>query len=204
MMALHVGMNPSLLDRQRQSEVVSRRLAKEADEYFGAKTFWIRGGYQCRTTADLDSLVQETEADIVFLDSGYLLRPQQKNLRVRWEQQAAVHEELKLGTAARRNVPIVETLQVNRDGKKSGSSDGVVAGSDVIEQLADILVHVRLGTGERGKDRRHLSIGKNRRDTDGGFEINFLFKPTPDFSPISWGDIAHDELIGLEGLESEL
>lgn len=180
MISMRAGINPDLVRRGMLSTRVLGRLRDTANLFRSPDhpPFWLLSGNFNKSTADVDNLVQEFRPDMVFVDGSYLLKPVQQGLRVRHEQQAAIHEELKMATAMDRDVPVVCSVQVNREGARlKKATDGIAAGSDMIEQLATVMILMRKGTGRHEDDRRRMVVAKNRDGPPGGFTIHFEFNP---------------------------
>lgn len=180
MAAMRAGINPDLVRRGMLSGRALDRLREVANLFRSqdAPPFWMLPGNFNKSTGDVDDLVQEFRPDIVFIDGSYLLQPVKQGLRARWEIQAQIHEELKMVTALGRNVPVVCSIQVNRDGARlKKQTDGIAAGSDVIEQIASVMVLMRKGSGQHEEDRRVMHVTKNRDGPPGRFQIHFEFEP---------------------------
>lgn len=180
MVAMRAGLNPDLVRRGVLSTRALARLRQTANLFRSneAPPFWLLPGNFSKSTGDVDNLVQEFRPDIVYIDGSYLLKPVQQNMRARWEVQAQIHEELKMQTALGRNVPVVCSVQVNREGARAKkATDGIAAGSDAIEQLASIMVLMGKGSGPHSEDRRKMTIIKNRDGPPGVFTIHFEFNP---------------------------
>lgn len=179
MVAIRAGINPDLVRRGVLSTRALSRLRETANLFRSndAPPFWLLPGNFSKSTADVDNLVQEFRPDIVFIDGSYLLKPVQ-SMKARWEQQTTIHEELKMQTALGRDIPVVCSVQVNRDGARmKKATDGIAAGSDAIEQLASIMILMKKGSGQHAEDRRKMVITKNREGPPGSFTIHFEFSP---------------------------
>jgi len=108
----------------------------------------------------------ELKPDAIFIDGAYLLRARISK-GSRWEQIADVADYLK-GLAVTLNVPIIGTYQLNRKLE--------VAGSDVINQLASIIMSVsddNTGDAERitGSKNKILNLLKGRNGEMGKIKL---------------------------------
>lgn len=175
---MRAGLNPDLIRRGMLSTHAFGHMQGAVNQLRadGRAPFWLLQGSMRKDTGLVDSLVQEFSPDIVVIDGSYLMKPIEKGINARWEKQAAIHEELKT-IAMSRGIPVVCVVQESRGGKGNKSGDGIVAGSDVIEQLASVMVRVQHGLGEHESDRRRLDVVKNRDGQLGKFQIHFEFEP---------------------------
>jgi replicative DNA helicase len=148
----------------------------------------LAAGDSCKTVGDIDTLIQECSPDVVYVDAGYLLTPE-KQLRngSRHEIIASVAEELKQ-VAVRRSVPIVLTVQFNRD-ETGRDEDRVpllanIAGSDVLGQIASLVIAVKKGAAPNEESERRYDIIKDRDGQIGGFTTEYVFSPAVSFKLI--------------------
>jgi replicative DNA helicase len=142
-----------------------------------------------QTVESVASLIDELQPDVVFIDAAYLLNLKNSNAKT-WEKIALVGEKLK-EIAISRNVPIIQTVQFNRDAQKNKRFEmDNIAGSDAIAQLGSVIVAVQPGEEPHDEVRRKLEIIKNREGGVAEIEINYVFDP-PNFSEIEY--IAADE-----------
>lgn len=178
MVGMRAGINPDLIRRGMLSDQGFEHMRSAVDGMRNGQRppFWLLQGDLRKDTGLIDSLVQEFRPDLVIIDGSYLLKPVEKGINARWEKQSAIHEELK-ATALVRDVPIVCTVQESRSGKQSKNGDGIVAGSDVIEQLASVMIRPLEGIGEHESNRRRIHVVKNRDGQKGKFQIYFEFSP---------------------------
>jgi replicative DNA helicase len=97
---------------------------------------------------------------------------------------AAIGEELK-HLAISRNIPIIQTVQFNREAEKNKKFGlETIAGSDAISQLGSIILAMGQADDPYKDVRRKIEIIKNREGGLCEFEINYRFSP-PDFTEIS-------------------
>ena len=178
LLGMQTGINP---DRIRRGMLSDRAYARMRDtvqvfQSSNNSSFYVLPGDFSKTTADVGDLAREFDPDIIYIDASYLMRPQEAK-RARWEAQAQIHEELK-GIALSRNLPIVCTVQANRDTKKRGKPEVEnIAGSDAIGQVASIVVSLREGEGINRSIQRRFDVVKNRDGPLGSFVTKFAFDP---------------------------
>jgi replicative DNA helicase len=177
---MRAALNPDLIRRGTLSDDAFLHLQEAVAgmqvQAANRSPFWLLQGNLRKDTGLIDSIVQEFRPDIVVIDGSYLLKPVEKGISARWEKQSAIHEELKT-IALARDLPIAAPVQESRAGKQSKSGDGIVAGSDVIEQLASVMIRPREGLGEHQNNRRRIDVVKNRDGQKGRFQIHFEFEP---------------------------
>jgi replicative DNA helicase len=183
LIGLMSGINPNLIRRgqlSRDAEEVVQQTISDIPGRHQQNPFHIMAGNLKKTTADADRMVQEFEPDILYIDAGYLISPERKSNRnaSRWEKLYDVGEEVK-DIALRRNIPIVQSLQLNRTAKRTGEFDlDQIAGGDVVGQISSIVVAIQEGneSGREATTRKYI-VGKNRDGETGDFTTNFLFDP---------------------------
>lgn len=182
------GVNPSLIRRGELSTLWGVRgqmqeAARRMVEANHAPFVLVEGGLR-KSVRDVDALVQEYQPQAVFIDASYLLQPGERH-RSKWEALADVNEGIK-DVAMRRHVPIVHSVQLNRDAKKNARGDydlGTISGTDVIGQVASVAVFIREGWRQHADVKRRLYVTKNREGRLGRFTINWRFD-TLDFGVI--------------------
>lgn len=158
--------------------------------------FDLVGGDMRKSAQDVDALIQEIQPDAVYIDASYLMRPSTSaRNKSRWELLADVGEDLK-AVALARNVPLVHTVQFSRqqrararvrDGDPTQGMDlANIGGTDVIGQVASIVIGIREGKPPNQWTRRRYAVIKNREGPLGTFTTKWLFSPI-DF------EVAQDE-----------
>lgn len=185
------GLNP---DQIRKGTLDSRKgayfehLKAVGDQVIRLKPCTFVAGNFMKSVGDIDMLIQEFVPDIVYVDAGYLLTPEKQSRNgSRHEEVAAIAEELKQ-VALRRSVPIVLTVQFNRD--ESGAKDdripllANIAGSDVLGQVASLVIAVRKGAAPNDETERRYDIIKDRDGVIGGFTTEYVFSPSLSFKLI--------------------
>ena len=187
LMGLAMAVDPAYIRRGNLS-THTHDMFMEAVRTFTSEDgaeFFIAGGDMHKGVRDIDSMVQELRPDIVYIDASYLLRSEESRNRSRWEMLADVGEGIK-AMALRRDVGVVHSVQFNRQAKAKAKGDhdlGMIGGTDVIGQVASIVIGIRPGITPHERTRRRFSLLKNREGRVGNFTTNFLFQPI-DFSTI--------------------
>lgn len=169
--AIHLGLNPDQIITGNLSRENYNRLVTTVEHFNQYPLRTIESNFSGHVT-DIIAQVNEFRPDIVFIDGSYLIKPD-KHYGAVWEQQANTHQDLKTRIALDCNIPLVCSVQQNRASKKMRDGDGIVAGSDVIEQLASVLVSI--SKLRDNQHRRLLNIVKNRDGEEGLFVINYIF-----------------------------
>lgn len=150
-------------------------------------SFVIADSGDIRGTTQLEGAIEILQPDIVFVDSAYLMTPQRKqgSNAGRREVIASVAEDLK-AIAVKRNIPIVQSMQLNRQTKvKQTKEDGDplakmglenIAEADVIGQLSSVVI----GLGkpaESTEEIRYMRFLKGREGEQGTCKIKYEFNP---------------------------
>lgn len=151
-------------------------------------TFIISDSSNIRGTAGLNGAVEVLQPDIVFVDSSYLLTPQKKqgSNANRREIISAVAEDLK-AMAVHYNIPVVQSMQFNRQAKsnaKGGSNPlartGIenIAEADVVGQLSSVVIGLATPMDDdTDKDFRYMGFLKGREGEQGTWKIKYEFNP---------------------------
>jgi hypothetical protein len=101
-----------------------------------------------------------------------------------WERLSTVAEQLKT-LAITRNIPIIITVQFNREASKTKNFDvATLAGSDALGQLGSIIVAINNAEEPYEETRRSLTMIKNREGAVCEFDIEYSFDP-PNFSEVT-------------------
>ncbi len=169
--AIQLKLNPDHIITTSLSEQDWNRLNVTTENFNQYPLRMIEGKFS-KSVTNILSEVKEFRPDILFIDGSYLLKTDDR-YRQRWEVQAAIHEELKTRIALDCNIPVVCAVQQNRASRGIKDGDGTVAGSDVIESLASVLVLT--GHIKNKSQRRLLNIVKNRDGANDLFAINYSF-----------------------------
>lgn len=176
-------------ERFKKYEVSSYFLDFFADtELPKTDNFFLADSGDIRSTTELDSAIETLQPDIVFVDSSYLLIPQKKqgNNASRREIISAVAEDLK-ALAVRRNIPMVQSMQFNRQAKTDSKNSsnplskiGIenIAEADVVGQLSSVVIGLANPTsGDTEKDFRYMGFLKGREGEQGAWKIRYTFEP---------------------------
>lgn len=183
LLGLHAGVNPNFL-RQGELSTAARDVVYQTavDMRTGAPFHLISGSFK-KTVPAVEAAIEQYSPGLVVIDASYLMKPERANNRMaKHELLGAVGEELKT-MAMRRGVPVVQTVQFNREQTKSKIGGGLedIGGSDVVGQISTIVVTVNKGPLNYESTRRTLAVRKNREGpSNESFLTNFLFGP-PNF-----------------------
>lgn len=172
------GMNPGIIrraefsepGRERFDEVVGRMCSE------GRPRFVLVEGGLRKTVDDLDALIQAFSPAVAYVDASYLMEAR-KNYRAKWEALAEVNEGIKT-VAMRRNIPIVHTVQLNREARRNARGEydlTSIGGTDVVGQIASLVLFLREGVGDNRDLKRRVYLVKNREGRLGRFTINWSF-----------------------------
>jgi replicative DNA helicase len=176
------GFNHDALRRGIPDSSVNNKLTESISAFENGPEFNVICGQVRQTVESITTLVDELKPDVLYIDAAYLINMKGSASSV-WEKMAQVGEKLK-ELAISRNIPIILTVQFNRESTKNKNSPNfsleTIAGSDAIGQLGSVIVAIKDSMYE---NRRALEILKNREGGVAEFEINFKFDP-PDFSEI--------------------
>lgn len=175
--------NPDAVRRGIPDAEVEKRLGNAINSFDEGVPFHIICGQVKQTVESITALVDELRPDVLYIDAAYLVSMNGPS-KAAWEKLAAVSERLKQ-VAVTRNIPIIMTVQFNRDAAKGKRYElDTIAGSDAIGQLGSVIVSIREGDDQYEGTRRILNIIKNREGGVGEFEIHNRFDP-PDFSEVA-------------------
>lgn len=139
LLALRTGVSTTLIRTGRLSHWGRRKVAQGVKGLVAIRKrpFYLLQGGLDTTVEDLLVRVQELRPTILYVDGAYLLRTRSK-FQSKWERVAETAEFLKI-IAREFDIPVIATYQFNRKG--SGSL-GNIAFSDVIGQLASIVIGI--------------------------------------------------------------
>lgn len=177
-LAMMAGINPDLIRRGQLSHWGRDRFHEIVQAVEHGPQFHLLSGSLKKSARDVDALIQELNPAVVYIDASYLLHPESKMRgKARWENLAEVGEEIKT-MALRRNVPIIQTVQFNREVKKGKELDlAQIGGTDVIGQVSSIVIGLKEGQPPHERTRRQYEVLKNRDGDVGIFTTNYLFNP---------------------------
>jgi replicative DNA helicase len=181
--AMDAGLNPDHIRKGMLDEYGRRRLRRYIQTMVGFERFHIYAGSFSKKVSDLEVLIHELSPDIIYLDSAYLMKPDQASRGSnRLERVALTHDELKRLTITT-NRPLVTTSQFSRQAGKKGKEGSLesVAFSDAIGMHASLMFSVKEGPPQYERTRREITSMKGREGEETSFQINFTFSPV-DFS----------------------
>lgn len=172
---------------------VEKRLNEAVEEFEKSEVqFNVICGQVRQTVENIASLIDELKPDVVYIDAAYLLNLKNSNAKA-WEKIALVGEKLK-EIAISRNVPIIMTVQFNREASKGKRFQmDTIAGSDAIAQLGSVIIAVQPGQEPYEIERRILEIIKNREGGVAEIEINYAFDP-PNFTEVEYIQVEEEVL----------
>ena len=181
---LHTGINPNLIRAGQLSSHAEQRLVQQAQEITEQSehnNVYLLSGDFSKRVGQVERMIDEYEIDALYIDAAYLLTPegQKKGFVTRWESIASVIQELKQ-IALRYNKPIILSVQMNRQVKKSTNREldtSDIGGSDAIGQDASIIIGIRQGPPPYEKTRRVLDLVKNRDGEESSIQIHYQFNP---------------------------
>lgn len=188
--------NHDSIRRNVPNNEVEKRLNQAVEEVEQSKTdFNVICGQVRQTVENVASLIDELKPDVVYIDAAYLLNLKNSNAKA-WEKIALVGEKLK-ELAISRGIPIIMTVQFNREASKGKRFQmDTIAGSDAIAQLGSVILAVQPGEEPYEETRRFLEMIKNREGGLAEFEINYTFDP-PNFSEVEFQHIDEEEALKI-------
>ncbi len=152
--------------------------------------FWVLDGNLTASVNDILMKAMQLKPDVVLIDGAYLVKPEGR-YGPKWEQLAASTEQLKQRLAGGLGIPTICTYQLNKEATKlkKGQEIGTehVAGTEVISQLASVVLALLQEESIETKLSRTISVLKGRNGEIGEFQINWLFNKYPylDFSQLA-------------------
>ncbi len=180
MIGIMASVDPAYIKRGQVSTEVWQRVSDTLVTLEGTgSSFYLVGGNLRSGVPYMDSLIQELNPDIVYVDASYLLRSTAPRNKARWEVLAEVNEGMK-ESALRRGIPLVHSTQFGKQAKSHSRHEhdlGMIGGTDVVGQVASIVIGIRPGKTPDERTRRIYTVHKNREGPLGGFMTNFLFAP---------------------------
>lgn len=190
------SFNHDSIRRDIPDAEVEKRLENAIDKVQKSEAqFNVICGQVRQTVENVASLIDELNPDVVYIDAAYLLNLKNSNAKA-WEKIAIVGEKLK-EIAISRNIPIIMTVQFNREASKGKRFQmDTIAGSDAIAQLGSVIIAVQPADEPYEDTRRILEIIKNREGGVGEFEIHYTFDP-PCFTEVQAMHIPTDEVLKI-------
>lgn len=137
----------------------------------------------------------EHQPDIVCIDGAYLL--EEAEGRTVFEKAAAVSRSTKR-LARNRNLPIVQTIQMNREAEKTGGGLATLALSDAFGQDADYVLAIK---GKKEESVREIELLKGRTIMGGvhSFFINAIFSPRVDLTEL--GTVNNNQVVEVDTID---
>jgi replicative DNA helicase len=180
------GINPNYFTTGGLSFTAERYVHNVLRDFENRPPLHLISGDFRKSVSDIERIAYQTTPDVVYLDAGYLLTPEKKGFgnKSRRELIADVIEGLK-ALARNLDVPVVVTVQFNRNVKENMKENLTlesIGETDVIGQIASVVLGIRKGREGAESTERRLELIKNRDGIDGKrFLVNFGFEPV-DFS----------------------
>lgn len=188
--------NHDAIRRDIPDNATEKRLNDAIEDIENSKVdFNVICGQVRQTVENIASLIDELQPDVVYIDAAYLLNLKNSNAKA-WEKIALIGEKLK-EIAISRNIPIIMTVQFNREAAKSKRFQmDTIAGSDAIAQLGSVIIAVQPGEEPYNETRRILEMIKNREGGLTEFEIHYTFDP-PAFGEVEYQQIDEGEYLKI-------
>jgi replicative DNA helicase len=170
----HADMsNWAVADMHEQLQLLAQR----------KQPFWLIDGALSATVDDLLLMVRQLQPSVLYVDGAYLIRTAGWR-NSKWERLAEIIERLKSEVAEQMNIPVLVSYQFNRGAtKKSTEILGVedIGGTDVIGQLASVVLGLLQEQGVETLRQRRVQILKGRSGESGLFNICWNFDTGPDY-----------------------
>ncbi len=195
--SLELGINPTLLKMNMVDTHMERRIRSLYREMVNADRFKIFSvGMRAKVSA-IEAYMQEFGPDIVYVDGTYLLHPSIAGNFKRIERVGEVFDELK-GLTIDSGVPIVNTMQFNREAGKNGKEGSLenIGFSDAVGMHSSIVVAMKYGPTLDPRVSRELEFLKGREGEIGKIIKHFRF------APVNFAEYTHEEEAALAGGEA--
>lgn len=192
MVALTLGINPEAMKRNMISTYTHRRIRALQAEMVSDERMKIVSVGMGAKISTIEALIQEYGPSIVYLDGSYLIHPSVKAQMKRIERVGEVFDELK-GLTIDANIPIVNTMQFNRQAGKDGKDGSLetIGFTDAVGQHSSIVIGLKHGPTDNPRASRTMEFLKGREGEIGAVHINFKFAPV-DMSEIPPEQISMD------------
>lgn len=188
--SLKTGINPELMKKNMISTYMMRRIrALQAEMISDERLKIFSVGMGAKITS-IEALIQEFGPSIVFLDGSYLIHPSVKSAMKRIERVGEVFDELK-GLTINANIPIVNTMQFNRQAGKDGKDGSLetIGFTDAVGMHSSLVIGLKQGPTENPRASRTMEFLKGREGEVGAVHINFKF------APVDMSEIPADQII---------
>jgi hypothetical protein len=130
------------LDKLEAQHTLKNTVVDIGDPSNSSEIIILAGFGSPKTTGELRGALYTYQATVLYADSFYHLRSERDGSSQRWQQVAAVTEDLKM-MAQDFKIPVVGTAQANRSGEKNMGKDLTeVADADNIAREADLIVRI--------------------------------------------------------------
>jgi len=185
MLGYEAELNPNLLRQGTLTQHSQDQIVASIEQFGGSHRppFHLMSGSFKSSVPAVDAAIQEFQPDVVFIDASYLMRPKAPKARsAAWEMIAEVGTDVK-EMAMLRGVPVVQSVQFNREAVKAKARGTEhIGGSDAVGQISTIVLGVGPGPSPNERVQREIELMKVREaETGAKFRVNFLFDP-PNFS----------------------
>ena len=173
------GVNSEFIQRGQLSEWGEEAMMASVAQVDNMPPFHMLIGNLSKSVRDVDMMIQEHAPTGVFVDAGYLLNPTSRRAGARrFELAADTIRELK-DLAMRRDKPIIQTVQFNRQQKQDEDmSLDNIGQTDEIGQISSLVLGMKKGASPNENTRRRYTVLKNRHGDDWwGFETYFEHSP---------------------------
>jgi len=171
--ALQAGINMTMLQRGKISsftdEIIKGLPIREN------KIYLVSGQFK-KTISDVIGIVNYYAPNILFIDGGYLIKPDKSFKKPKWEMMSEVIEDLKT-LSITTNIPIVISFQFNRTVSRKSKTledEGFdkIQLSDAISQIASTGIGI-LNDPMSLDNRKIIEIIGGRSGEKGTFSINW-------------------------------
>jgi len=190
---MDMGIDPTFIRKGTLSTQSEREMHRQMERMQDIETpfYWLAGNFK-KTVPALRAAAYETEADIVFADASYLLKPEAKGQKFgsRREAIAEVVEDIG-GLCKEINRPIIQSVQFNRQAVKpkkgedeEDRSDPIghlslekIGETDVIGQVSSLVFGLELGDTPNQNSERYAGLLKGREGERGWMKTHYKFRP---------------------------
>lgn len=192
--ALRIGINPEMLKKNTVSSYMMRRIEQLGAEMISDETFRILSVGMHAKVSTIEALLQEMGPDACYVDGTYLLHPSIKTQMKRIERVAEVFDELK-GLTISANIPIINTMQFNRQAGKDGKDGSLenIGFTDAVGMHSSLVIGLAYGPTENPRASRTMSFLKGREGETGQVHMNFKF------APVDMSELAPDQVTNADG-----
>lgn len=148
--------------------------------------FWIVDGNMTATVSEVYTLSSQLKPSVLFIDGGYLLEHQDKNLGI-YGKVAENARLMKLDLATGGGIPVIVSWQFNRDVPKLKKTEKVglehIGHSDAIGQLSSLVLGLFQDESVSTLKTRKVDVLKGRSGEIGEFSVAW------DFLNMGFGEI---------------